>query len=504
MRELMVRYPHASVIVLILITLSGYVWGVRYYAEEARKQAAHDQARTFLDSIIGFHKYYSKEIVPRIKSSGGGFALNFQNRPESFPFPASVSIEFGNALQSVNPHLNTKIYSDFPFPGRKRVLDDFEEESLAFLMKNPQRDFAKFETRDGVDFIRYSRAMVMADDCVECHNRPEFGFQGKWKLGDIRGARQVSLPVLDMAPIIDAATITALIVAVAASLAGGILVLPVVWQLRRSATQASELAREKNDLAEQLDQRNKSLQASIEAKRRFLAGVSHDLRTPLNAILGFSDLLKSGPLNPEIHKNQQAYAGYVHESGLHLQGVIDQVLEISALEEGGWTPNDRQIDLSALMLSLRGVLQGSLHAASLKLQITGFASIPWLRADEPSMRRLLTNLVDNAAKYSGGTGVEIEAKILETGELSLSVCDDGRGVDASEMRDLVNFGVRMDEKPEIDGKSRGIGLWMVDTLMKAHDGRVEFGKPDDGNGLRVSLIFPSDRVISKPEGVDVG
>jgi K+-sensing histidine kinase KdpD len=112
--------------------------------------------------------------------------------------------------------------------------------------------------------------------------------------------------------------------------------------------------------------------------------------------------------------------------------------------------------------------------------------------------------VDNAAKYSGGTGVEIEAKILETGELSLSVCDDGRGVDASEMRDLVNFGVRMDEKPEIDGKSRGIGLWMVDTLMKAHDGRVEFGKPDDGDGLRVSLIFPSDRVISKPEGVDVG
>ena len=109
MRELMVRYPHASVIVLILITLSGYVWGVRYYAEEARKQAAHDQARTFLDSIIGFHKYYSKELVPRIKSSGGAFALDFKDKPETFPFPASVSIEFGNALQSVNPNLDTKL-----------------------------------------------------------------------------------------------------------------------------------------------------------------------------------------------------------------------------------------------------------------------------------------------------------------------------------------------------------------------------------------------------------
>jgi signal transduction histidine kinase len=488
MRDLMVRFPHASVIALILVTLSGFVWGVRYYAEEARRQASHDQARTFLESIIGFHKYYSKELVPRIKSSGGAFALDFKDKPETFPFPASVSIEFGNALQSVNPNLDTKLYSAFPFPGRKRALDGFERESLAFLMKNPEQDFAKFEARNGVETIRYARAMVMAADCVECHNRPEFGFQGKWKIGDIRGARQVSLPVIDMAPI----------VAAVASLAGGLLVLPVVWRLRRTALEAGELARQKNDLADQVEQRNRSLQASIDAKRRFLAGVSHDLRTPLNAILGFSDLLRSGSLDTEIHKNQQSYAGYVHESGLHLKGVIDQVLEISALDEGGWQPNDQQVDLSALMLALRGVLQGSLHAASLELRITGFDSLPWLRADEPAMRRLLTNLVENAAKYSGGTQVEIEGELRETGELSLSVSDDGRGVDASEMHDLVHFGVRKDETPEEDGKSRGIGLWMVDTLMQAHGGRVAFSKPEAGHGLRVSLIFPSDRVIAKP------
>jgi signal transduction histidine kinase len=66
------------------------------------------------------------------------------------------------------------------------------------------------------------------------------------------------------------------------------------------------------------------------------------------------------------------------------------------------------------------------------------------------------------------------------------------------MHDLVHFGVRKDETPEEDGKSRGIGLWMVDTLMQAHGGRVAFSKPEAGHGLRVSLIFPSDRVIAKP------
>lgn len=340
MRDLMVRYPHASVIILILVTLCGYVWGVRFYAEEARKQAAYDQARTFLDSIIGFHKYYSKEVVPRIKASGGQFALDFQKKEKTFPFPASVSIEFGKALQAVNPRLNTKIYSDFPFPGRKRILDAFETESLAFLSKNPDREFAKFEIVNGVESIRFARAMSMAEDCVECHSRPEFGFQGKWKAGDIRGARQVTLPVLDMAPIVDAATVTALIVAVIASIVGGLLVLPVVWQLRRSAISANELAAEKNELAEKLDRQNETLRAAIEAKRRFLAGVSHDLRTPLNAILGFSDMLRSGSNKPDVRKNQASYAGYVHESGLHPQGVIEEILEISMLEDGVWKPRD--------------------------------------------------------------------------------------------------------------------------------------------------------------------
>jgi hypothetical protein len=107
MRDLASRYPHVCVIVLILTTLAGYVGGVRYYAEEARKQAAFVQARIFLDSISGFRQYYSKAIVPRIKASGGRFQLGFLEDPESFPFPASVSIEFGKALQAVNPKLDT-------------------------------------------------------------------------------------------------------------------------------------------------------------------------------------------------------------------------------------------------------------------------------------------------------------------------------------------------------------------------------------------------------------
>ena len=60
MKQFMARYPHACLVALISITLLGYIGGVRYYAEEARKQAAYDKARTFLESIISLHQYYSK------------------------------------------------------------------------------------------------------------------------------------------------------------------------------------------------------------------------------------------------------------------------------------------------------------------------------------------------------------------------------------------------------------------------------------------------------------
>jgi signal transduction histidine kinase len=503
MRDLMVRYPHGSVIVLILVTLFGYVGGVRYYADEAKRQAAFDQAGTFLDSIIGFHKYYSKDIVPRIEASGGRFSLEFAENPKTFPFPASVSIEFGNALRSVNPSLDTKLYSNFPFPSRSgRKLDDFETESLAVLLKNPEREFAKFETRDGVETIRYARAMVMGPDCVACHSLPEFGFQGKWKVGDIRGARQVTLPVVDIAPIIDAATIAALAIAVVASVLGGLLVLPVVGQLRRSMVESRTLALEKIDLAEALDNQNVALRAAIDAKRRFLTGISHDLRTPLTAIIGFSELLSAGSRNPKVHQDQAAYAGFIHESGLHLHETIEQILELSALEEGTWKPRDKVIDLAELVESIRPTFQASLGDVEMELRLVGLETLSWLVADESAVRRLLTNLVDNAAKYSGGTTVEIEGRSNADGGISLTVSDNGRGIGGEEQEELSQFGARADEKREDSDKSLGIGLWLVDMLMAAHDGKVGFGKPSLDSGLKVTLDFPAYRAISvaEPEG----
>jgi hypothetical protein len=209
--------------------------GVYYFAYQARKQAAYDKAQSFLESIIGMHQYYSSEIVPRIKASGGKFKMEYADEADVFPYPAAVSIDLGRVLKKVNQHLDTKIYSEFPFPIRRgRTLDRFEQESLVALKQNSAVDFVKFETRDGIEYVRYARAMTMRADCVACHNRPDFGFQGRWKLGDFRGAQQVSMPVPAMAAIIDSATYTAIFFAILASWLGAMIVLPIVRRLRTS------------------------------------------------------------------------------------------------------------------------------------------------------------------------------------------------------------------------------------------------------------------------------
>lgn len=496
MRGFFVRYPHACVVVLILATMLIYVGGVRYYAEEAKKQAAYDKARALLESILSLHQYYSKSIVPRIKASGGTFDMHFQDNPASFPFPGAVSIDFGNALRDVNPNMDTKIFSNYPFPIRKdRTLDQFEMDALAFLKSNPDQDFTRFEIRNGVETVRHAIAMYMREDCVECHNRPAFQFQGKWKVGDFRGARQVTLPVPDVTPIVDAATVTAVIVAIIAAVLGGLLVLPVVSNLNRSLLETSELAVERERLADTLDRKNATLESEMRSKSQLIAGLSHDLRSPINAIIGFSSMLRERLVDPNDQAKQTDYATYINDSGRHLQGLIEQILEVSTVEAGAWHPQDTNVDLGLLLTSVRPILEVALSSTDMQLDIRFPPNLPKLRADERAITRLLTNLVDNAARYSDGTNVFVEALFDEDNGVSVTVTDDGSGIDPEMLEEMRRLGTTSAGENDLSRDSTGLGLWLVDLLMAAHDGKATYENSGPNGGLRATLVFSRERSL---------
>ena len=101
--------PQIVVAALIAITMTGFITGVRHYANEAKIQTAYDTAKSFENSITALHQYYSKEIEPRARAAGVEFAIDFMDYPDQLPYPAAVSIEFGHTLRAVNPALSTKI-----------------------------------------------------------------------------------------------------------------------------------------------------------------------------------------------------------------------------------------------------------------------------------------------------------------------------------------------------------------------------------------------------------
>jgi signal transduction histidine kinase len=392
--------------------------------------------------------------------------------------------------------MDTSIYSNDPFPIREdRVLDEFERESLAVLERKPEEDFAQFIVKDGVELIRYARAMHMEEDCVACHNQPEFEFDGLWEIGQFRGARQVSLPIPIMAPIVDAATTVSLVVAVIASIVGGLIVLPVVRSLNQSLADTRSLAEERKDLAADLDQKNKTLEAQRQSRSQLIAGISHDLRSPLNAILGFSDILHGlvpGANKPEM---RATYAEHINESGRYLQGLIEQILEISANEARDWKPRDVEIDMTTLVHSVRPILESSLSAAEMTLETRIEDNLPLLRADDRAVRRLLTNLVDNAAKYSRGSTMTIEVSRDESNCITISLLDDGTGIDAAKLSACRELGETTDNAFDQQESGLGLGLWLVDLLMTAHGGVANLDQAPNGHGLAVSLVFPSDRTI---------
>jgi signal transduction histidine kinase len=413
--------------------------------------------------------HYSKEIVSRARNAGVKFSADFLAHDDRLPFPATLSTEFGGALRELHPNLGTSLYSRTPFPNRQsRVLDNFEQASLDYLMVNPDKEFYRIETTGGMEVVRYARALTMKPDCVACHNRPEYGFDGRWKAGDIRGARQVSMPVPDMAPIMERATNGAIMLAAVAAFLGSALAWPIVRRLQTTVERTESLA-------EELHAKNAALVEASEVKSRFLAGIGHDLRTPLNAIVGFAQVLRDGQLGTGDNKRSQSYASFIHDSGMHLQGVIEQLLDVSNVESGKWTMIEENIQPADLIRSIRPMLEATLARQEMRLELILEKEEDQvvLRADGRALRRILTNLVDNAANYSEGSVAEIALRGNSNGGMTLSVSDDGIGI-APEAREKVRqLGGRAEDSLLATNLGMGMGLWLVEMLASMHDAPVE-------------------------------
>jgi len=217
-----------------------------------------------------------------------------------------------------------------------------------------------------------------------------------------------------------------------------------------------------------------------QAKSDFLSSMSHELRTPLNAILGFAQLIEDNPDEP-LSEEQQENIEFILSSGEHLLNLINDILELSAIEA---KKTDIQIEATALCSALTDAVSLLKPiAAQTNIVINDIAEDLnfTVLADSIKLKQVLLNLISNAIKYNKPNGtISLNCKTINNTHVRINVCDTGIGIPAKLQKKLFTAFNRLgQENSNIEGT--GIGLLVTKELVEMMHGTLGF-ESTEGQG----------------------
>jgi signal transduction histidine kinase len=218
--------------------------------------------------------------------------------------------------------------------------------------------------------------------------------------------------------------------------------------------------------------------------------MSHELRTPLNAIIGFSEIIKNEVLGPLGNKQYWEYSRDIYDSGKGLLKIISEILEISRIETGDRQITESLVDISKVSKSCVDFL--SQKAQDGRLTVTNnLLDAPNVVGEELAVKQILLNLLSNAIKFTPAGGqVTLSHEIDAEGQLRVSITDTGVGLDEKEIEKALSPFGQIDSALSRKGSGTGLGLTLVDSLIRLHHGRLELFS-QKGLGTTATIIFPA-------------
>src|SRR5947199_8500558 len=232
------------------------------------------------------------------------------------------------------------------------------------------------------------------------------------------------------------------------------------------------------------------------AKSRFLAQMSHELRTPLNAILGFSEVMKSEIFGAHAVPVYREYSADIHNSGVHLLNLINEILDLSRIEAGRYELNEEAVSLVHVVADCHHLLKLRASSRGIAIQEVFEQSMPLIWGDERAARQIVLNLLSNSIKFTQQGG-EIWLKVgwTASGGQYLSVKDTGSGIPEEEIPIvLASFGQGSNSIKSAE-QGAGLGLPIAKSLIDMHGGTFTL-KSKLRIGTEVIITFPPERVMS--------
>jgi two-component system cell cycle sensor histidine kinase PleC len=232
------------------------------------------------------------------------------------------------------------------------------------------------------------------------------------------------------------------------------------------------------------------------AKSRFLAQMSHELRTPLNAILGFSEVMKSEIFGGHAVPVYKEYSGDIHNSGVHLLNLINEILDLSRIEAGRYELNEEAVALANVVGDCHHLMKLRASSRGITIHEVFEQSMPRIWGDERAIRQIVLNLLSNSIKFTTQGG-EIWLKVgwTASGGQYLSVKDTGPGIPENEIPIvLASFGQGSNSIKSAE-QGAGLGLPIAKSLIDLHGGTFTL-KSKLRIGTEVIITFPPERVMS--------
>ncbi len=229
-----------------------------------------------------------------------------------------------------------------------------------------------------------------------------------------------------------------------------------------------------------------------QAKTTFLANMSHELRTPLNGIIGFAEMLENevfGPLGAEQYKS---YASTIRSSAQHLCEIIQDILDISRIEEGELDLDMTDIDLGEVIRAAQEKVEPLAREGKIKLIVDVSKDPPHVRGDAAKLEQVFQNVLSNAVKFTPQNGtVSVRADRGTNGSVTADVSDTGIGMSDEEIAiALSRFGQVSSDHMRREFPGAGLGLPLAVGLVEMHGGRLLIDS-EKGKGTTVSISLPA-------------